>query len=284
MAATTTYPSALNGLHNERKVEGNGDGSQASFEVAIIGGGIIGLMAALGLLRRGMRVTIYERADDFPEVGVGIAFTGVARDCMERLDPRVLKALRRVGEENRHPMNRYWDGFNPTSKEAAQSQDALLFQMSARELAYWGCLRSRFLREMAAELPEGVTKFGKQLVSYVDDEHRDKVILRFADGGEAEADAGSCETRLHVPSVPESDVLNSHWMRRNPVAHSKISARRDQPGLVSGLCPPSCLSCCCADRRWCCCPWRGQGKQSMHTYGTGCNDSVIPRKPNPRSV
>jgi salicylate hydroxylase len=164
----------------------------ATFDIAIIGGGIVGLMTALGLLRRGMRVSIYERADDYPEVGVGMAFTSVARDCMQRLDPRVLEALRRVGEENRHAMNRYWDGFNPTSKEAAQSpEDALLFQMSARELAYWGCLRSLFLREMAAELPGGVAKFGKQLVSAVDDEASDKVILRFADGSEAEADVGS---------------------------------------------------------------------------------------------
>ena len=163
-----------------------------TFEVAVIGGGIIGLMTALGLLHRGMRVTIYERADDYPEVGVGMAFTGVARNCMERLDPRVLEALRRVGEENRHAMNRYWDGFNPTSKEAAQSSDdSLLFQMSARELAYWGCLRSRFLHEMAAEFPNGVTKFGKQLVSAVDDKGSEKVVLRFADGSKAEADVGS---------------------------------------------------------------------------------------------
>lgn len=196
MAATTTYPPTLNGFHNGSKVEGNSDASHDSFEIAVIGGGIIGLMTALGLQRRGMRVTIYERANDYPEVGVGMAFTGVARDCMQRLDPRVLEALQRVGEENRHPMNRYWDGFNPTSKEAAQSHDALLFQMSARELSYWGCLRYHFLREMAAELPEGTTQFGKQLTSYVDDDHSDKVILRFADGSEAEADAGSCEIGL----------------------------------------------------------------------------------------
>ncbi len=163
-----------------------------TFEVAVIGGGIIGVMTALGLLRHGMRVSVYERADNYPEIGVGMAFTGVARDCMRRLDPRVLEALSRVGEENQHAMNRYWDGFNPTSKESAQSpDDALLFQLSARELAYWGCLRSRFLQEMAAELPDGVVKFGKQLASAVDDTGSEKVILRFADGSEAEADVGS---------------------------------------------------------------------------------------------
>ncbi|KAI1412490.1 putative salicylate hydroxylase [Hypoxylon sp. FL1857] len=167
----------------------NGDNPSSSLDIAIIGGGIIGVMMTLGLLHRGMRVTLYERATDFHEIGAGFAFTGVARDCMKRLNPQVLEALRRVGEENRHPNNRYWDGFNPASKDAAESQDALLFQMSARELDYWGCLRSHFLREMATYLPEGVAKFGKQMESYVDDEGGGKVVLHFTDGTTAEADA-----------------------------------------------------------------------------------------------
>ncbi|KAL2018157.1 hypothetical protein VTK56DRAFT_1233 [Thermocarpiscus australiensis] len=195
MATASTPPPSSNGFTNGTTKKGVADAAEATFEVAVIGGGIIGLMTALGLLHRGMRVSVYERADDYPEVGVGMAFTGVARECMRRLDPRVLDALKRVGEENRHAMNRYWDGFNPATKEAAQSaDDALLFQMSARQLAYWGCLRSRFLLEMAAELPEGVVKFGKQLVSAVDEERSEKVVLRFADGSEAEADAGSHPT------------------------------------------------------------------------------------------
>lgn len=62
--------------------------------------------------------------------------------------------------------------------------------MSARELDYWGCLLSHFLREMATYLPEGVAKFGKQMESYADDDSGEKVVLRFTDGSIAEADAG----------------------------------------------------------------------------------------------
>ncbi|KAI1134064.1 putative salicylate hydroxylase [Hypoxylon sp. FL0543] len=167
----------------------NGDNPSTSLDIAIVGGGIIGVMMALGLLHRGMRVTLYERANDYHEIGAGFAFTGVARECMQRLNPQVLEALCRVGEENRHPNNRYWDGFNPTDKRTAESQDALLFQMSARELDYWGCLRSHFLRGMATYLPGGVVKFGKQMETYVDEEGSEKVVLHFTDGSVAEADA-----------------------------------------------------------------------------------------------
>lgn len=166
------------------------DSGGSSLDLAVVGAGIIGVVTALGLLRAGHKVTVYERANDYFEVGAAMAFTGVARECMQQLNPSILEALQRVGEANRHPMNRYWDGFNPTSKEAAQSEaDSLLFQQSARELDYTGCLRSVFLLEMAKSLPEGVVKFGKSLEDLT--EESEGVKLGFADGSIARADAGS---------------------------------------------------------------------------------------------
>ena len=161
-----------------------------TLHVAVIGGGIIGAILALGLLQRGIRVTVYERAAEIHETGAAFAFTGVARECMRRLDPHILDALNAVGEKNRHQFNRYWDGFHPTTKEEAQDDSAVLFQVSARELDYCGCLRSHLLHKMAALLPENVIQFRKQLQSYEDNPDRSKVVLHFADGTTAEADAG----------------------------------------------------------------------------------------------
>lgn len=144
---------------------------------------------ALGLLHRGMQVTLYERAPEIHESGTGMAFTGVARQCMRHLDQRILDALSKVGEENRHPHNRYWDCFHPATKEAAQQESALLFQVSARELSYCGCLRSHLLHKMSSKLPEGIIQFGKQLDSYIDNPESDKVVLQFTDGTTAESDA-----------------------------------------------------------------------------------------------
>jgi salicylate hydroxylase len=98
--------------------------------------------------------------------------------------------LRSVGQESKHKYNRYWDGYHPKTKEEAENEDNLLFQVSALDAAYWGCLRSHLLREMATHLPEGVVKFGKKLVSCVDNKGSHKVELAFSDGNVATADLG----------------------------------------------------------------------------------------------
>ncbi|KAL1881214.1 hypothetical protein Daus18300_001065 [Diaporthe australafricana] len=140
----------------------------------------------MGLLHRGMTVTVYEQAADFHEIGAGFAFTGVARRCMESLNPSILEAFRRIGDENKHPQNRYWDGFNPQTKQESESEeDSLLFQLSTRDMAYWGCLRSHFLDELAKEMPEGIVQFKKTLQDLVDDEDGNGVTLYFTDGSEA---------------------------------------------------------------------------------------------------
>src|SRR5512133_655370 len=53
--------------------------------VAIIGGGIGGLTAALSLLRAGVDVHVYERARTISEVGAGIAVSPNATRILYRL-------------------------------------------------------------------------------------------------------------------------------------------------------------------------------------------------------
>ncbi|RYP69022.1 hypothetical protein DL771_006348 [Monosporascus sp. 5C6A] len=154
--------------------------------VAIVGGGLIGVMLGLGLLHRGIPFTIYERAPDWHEIGAGVALTSVARSSMQRLHPDVLAALRRVARANHFS---FWDGFHPPTKEAAQAPEALHFLLDAPGTDYWCCMRSQFLRELVALLPAGSTRFNKELESYVDDPSRQQVLLRFTDGTTAEADA-----------------------------------------------------------------------------------------------
>nr|WDW19278.1 FAD-dependent monooxygenase [Penicillium meliponae] len=168
---------------------------ESQLDVAIIGGGIIGVITALGLIHRGIRVTIYERAAKWPEIGAAFAFTGVARQCMEKLDPKILAALGRVAHRNPAEMVRYWDGFHPQTKEEAErAETAMMFELPEKNMAYWACLRTRFLLELAGEISKSgdreVVQFGKQLIDYKDgvEEGNGKVVLSFADGSQAEAD------------------------------------------------------------------------------------------------
>ncbi|KAL5356301.1 hypothetical protein BJX96DRAFT_142602 [Aspergillus floccosus] len=154
-------------------------------KVAIVGGGLIGVMLGLGLAHRNIPFTIYERAADWHEIGAGVALTSVAQASMRLLHPEVLPALRRIAKANHFG---FWDGFNPSTKEAAQAKDALHFLLDAPGTDYWCCMRSQFLRELVALLPAGATCFNKELESYEDDADRPQMVLRFTDGTMAEAD------------------------------------------------------------------------------------------------
>src|SRR5437588_9164901 len=53
--------------------------------IAIIGGGIGGLTAALALHRFGLRADVYEQAAEFTEVGAGVSLGPNALTLMDRL-------------------------------------------------------------------------------------------------------------------------------------------------------------------------------------------------------
>ncbi|RBA18231.1 salicylate 1-monooxygenase SalA [Fusarium proliferatum] len=194
--------------------------TERSFKIAVIGGGIVGLMVAIGLLKRGIEVTVFEQAQELTEFSAGFAFTGVARECLKRLDPRLLEALERIGEVNRHPCNRYWDGFNPTTQEEAESKDSLLFEVSARDLDYKGCLRSHLLHEMASMLPAGSIKLGKQLKDLQDEGSNDKVTLTFSDKSMYEVDGDAVTAFGHDKGMNQCTHMGpSVAIVSYPVAH-----------------------------------------------------------------
>ena len=69
--------------------------SQAIPAIAIAGGGVAGLTAALCLARVGLASTIYERASELSEVGAGLQLSPNALSVMDRLG--LLPALQEVG-------------------------------------------------------------------------------------------------------------------------------------------------------------------------------------------
>lgn len=149
--------------------------------IAIIGGGIIGVVTALGLIHRKIPVTVYERGTKFTETSAGFSFSAGARKAMRSVAPTVLAAFERVAAPNPYPFIRYFDGFTP-------GVDEPLWQIPAEKPDYYGCLRAAFLESLGSELPEGVVRFGKSLEGYEDE--GEGVVLRFTDGEVVRVDAG----------------------------------------------------------------------------------------------
>ncbi|MBP7660315.1 MAG: NAD(P)-binding protein, partial [Burkholderiaceae bacterium] len=53
--------------------------------IAIVGGGIGGMAAALALQRSGQQVVVYERSPQFREIGAGLIITANARRALQAL-------------------------------------------------------------------------------------------------------------------------------------------------------------------------------------------------------
>ncbi len=75
--------------------------------IAVVGGGIGGLSAALGLLRAGFDVQVYEQAPRITEIGAGIQISPNASRLLHRLGLR--EAMDRVGVFPEGVHQRRWD-------------------------------------------------------------------------------------------------------------------------------------------------------------------------------
>src|SRR5205085_4120153 len=69
--------------------------SRPSLDVAVVGGGIGGLTAAIALVRKGINVTVYEQAPRLLPVGASLALGPNATRLLGALD--LMEPVRRVG-------------------------------------------------------------------------------------------------------------------------------------------------------------------------------------------
>ncbi|KAK1590248.1 salicylate 1-monooxygenase sala [Colletotrichum navitas] len=173
------------------------------FEVAVIGGGIIGLAITCGLLNRGIRVKLYEQAQAFGEVGAGIAFTACAQRCMEQLDPAILEAFWQAGavplsssagSTDPNDYLRWVDGFNSHPGRDPRWQEPL-YELSAGVKGFVAVRRDEFASRLLKLLPADAFELRKRLEDIVDEtvgghgERTGRKVLVFADGTTATVDA-----------------------------------------------------------------------------------------------
>lgn len=162
-------------------------------DIAIVGGGIIGLVLATGLSKRGIKVNVYEQARSLREIGAGIAFTANAVKCMGLIDPKLVRVLRSVATANGDPQNpndylQWVDGFNVDEQDPRNEK--LLFKLYAGTRGFEGCHRAQFLDALSNSVPEGIVHFRKRLSNIIEKGQDEKIQLWFDDGTLVEADAG----------------------------------------------------------------------------------------------
>ena len=167
-------------------------------EIAIVGGGLVGVMLAVSLVRRRIKVKVYEQARGFREIGAGIAFTSNAVRCMGLMDPAIADALKSTGavpisigahQEDPNDFLRWLDGYNQRL-ESDPKFEKLVYEVDAGYKGFQGCRRDHFLEALVKLLPKGVIECRKRLQDIEEKEIDEKILLTFSDGTSAEADAG----------------------------------------------------------------------------------------------
>lgn len=152
--------------------------------IALVGGGIVGLTMALALVKEGIPVKLYEQAAHFGEIGAGVFFSPNAVRAMEHCHPGVKTAFDKVSTGNGPGKETVWFDWLNGHKKGKEDH---MFEISDFHSG-GGCHRAHFLDEMIKLAPEGMTVFHKRLDT-VEDKGTDGVILKFEDGSTAIADA-----------------------------------------------------------------------------------------------
>lgn len=147
--------------------------SGGDLSVAVVGGGIGGLAAALSLLRAGFDVRVYEQAAALAEVGAGIQISPNASRLLHRLG--LGAALDRTGVRPVGVHQRRWnDGRTLQRAPLGEAVEA------AFGAPYYHFHRADLLDALAGALPPDRVRLGHRLAGFAD--HGDRVELRFTNG------------------------------------------------------------------------------------------------------
>lgn len=147
--------------------------------IAIIGGGIGGLTAAVALHRRGIPADVYEQSPKITEIGAGVALT-----------PNAMKAYRALGMESKiaaigydaeYQVVRSWNNGSVISRVPRRGAYSRTFGAP-----YLTMHRADLIDVLHRELPDQAIHLGARCVAVETNDNGARA--RFADGREIEAD------------------------------------------------------------------------------------------------
>lgn len=147
--------------------------------IAIIGGGIGGLAAAMSLLRAGFDVHVYEQASVLREVGAGVQISPNAARILHRLG--LADALAKHGVRPLAWHQRRWDDGRTLLRTPLGDEVVAAFGFP-----HYQCHRADVLAMLAAALPAERLHLGHRLTGFSDD--GDHVTAQFENGASIVAD------------------------------------------------------------------------------------------------
>jgi salicylate hydroxylase len=147
--------------------------------VAIVGGGIGGLTAAVALHRRGIEVEVFEQSAKISEIGAGVALTPNAMKAYRALGLEA--AVAAIGFESDYQLVRNWNNGSVISRVPRKG-------VYTREFGapYLTMHRADLIDVLYRSLPERIFRLGARCVEVETGDTSARA--RFADGGEIEAD------------------------------------------------------------------------------------------------
>jgi salicylate hydroxylase len=161
--------------------------------IAVVGGGIGGLSAALDLLQAGFDVQVYEQAPRIGEIGAGIQISPNASRLLIRHGLK--SVMDKVGTRPLAVHHRRWD--DGRTLQCAPIGAAV---ESAFGAPYYHFHRGDLAELLRAALPAERVHVGHRLVAL--DEEGEIVVARFENGAAAEADlvvgADGIHSRVHA--------------------------------------------------------------------------------------
>lgn len=162
------------------------------FKVAIVGGGIGGLVAAIGLAKAGVSFKIFEAAPSFGEVGAGISFGRNALNALSSMGLR--EQFEAVADKVAYQNGKYEDVFFEWRYYDKDEKMGIMGRGAGANSAH----RAEFLDALVKELPDGYAEFGKRCVKV--EQSKDIVRVFFEDGTSYECDGviGSDGIKSHV--------------------------------------------------------------------------------------
>jgi len=150
-----------------------------SLRIAIVGGGIGGLTAALALRARGLDATVFEQAEILREIGAGVS-----------IHPNAARLLKRIGLDDQ--LRKIGSPISGITLRTSKG-DAITTPVGPATPAFspdggqgYNVHRADFLNLLFAALPKGTVALGHRCIQVKEDGNR--IHVSFANGASADAD------------------------------------------------------------------------------------------------